>query len=135
MSRRYGRNQKRAARAEVQRLTDLNRELIETIRIEESRANRARIESRNAITVAFDEFVKNQHYYKMAVESCAYGLGDALAKKLNPYADELLSYIIKPDMPLNFYCSPDMEVRASRVVRLEIPLERLHFSKLVQHDR
>ena len=77
MSKRYGRNQKRAAREKIAALTD---------KLADARNNLLNAEER-----AFETFVQEQGFMRMYVERIGEALGRELASELRPIAQQILN--------------------------------------------
>lgn len=83
MSKRYGRNQRRAARRKI---ADLEM-LVGAVRESESRA---RLQLSRAKEEALTEFINRSDMIKYAMERMGYELGRALGPELEPHARKLM---------------------------------------------
>jgi len=115
---RYGRNQKRAHREEIERL---NKELSEL----EFRAYRAERTASDAVSKAYQDFVRNGEYVDYATKEICRELARSYAPALREAAEKVLSSRRNsPPIRFDAYSSPAIGMMTSTVIRGEIPALR-----------
>lgn len=125
MSSRFGRNKRRAAREEIERLSRDNATLARKVQYAEFRAENARQEALNM-------FIERGDLYKDVFKECAYGLGRALGEELNKHADKLIGTVIQK--PLEFSYRKEWggeRAKELNVVEVCIPLKELRYRQVV----
>lgn len=123
MSKRYGRNQKRRAREEIEKLTA-------AVNIANRKIRNSEECSYLAKEQAFSEFAQNSGLYKMAIAECSYAAGMHLAEQLNQHADKILSIVMPNEVKLGFYPMPYK--RDQKCVKVLIPLKPIEQWKMVE---
>lgn len=130
MGKRYGRNQKRAAREKIEilehKLYDerlLKQHALNAAMSAESRAN-------NATQEAFKHFAERAGLYEIVVAECSNGLGKVLGAELNEHKEKLLGFILK--QPISLACRPDYAMgNTARIVEVRIPLKELRYNYMI----
>lgn len=91
MTRRYGRNQKRAHR---ERIAELERECVRLRKIADSNADHARsalYRAQNARAEALTDLLQNKEYIDLAVDVIAHELGAAMGPHYKTHVDKLIA--------------------------------------------
>lgn len=124
MAKRFGRNQRRKAREEIERLNAANRWLI-------MQRDGARYEAANARQKALEMFMEQGNLYKYAIGECSHALGRALGEELNQHRDKLLSVLTYKEPLLKVAYEKDTLVREQHIIHVHIPLRELHYRQVV----
>ncbi len=124
MSKRYGRNAKRKAQAEIQQL-----------KIDNSRLKRelewARCREEDALTNSFRKFIDNQGLYVKMLDTAAHELSRSLAVELNKNIGKLLTFLRPDGGFFDFKIYGAEPITATKVLQTSIELKSLHFNQLL----
>lgn len=117
MGKRYGRNQKRRAREEIQRLEKQQDAAKQCIRLMQAELKRNESPRQDA----FQEFVRRYDLIKYAVDVIAQEIGKQVGRELAPAAAKLYREVMSmPDAHITFDLQQDFSGKAIEVVRGEL---------------
>lgn len=128
MSKRYGRNQKRAHRERIaeleRRLSDLEAQVAQ----QTSRARAAEFRAANATEQAFKRLSEQQGYLEHVVKEIGVQLGRALGPELRPIAERILSSRREPSPMCDLSAHASWDKLETTVIRGEIPAFRYNIA-------
>lgn len=124
MSRRYGRNQKRAHKAKIAEAEAETARVSAQLQSEQYQHRQTRARLSEVKGAAFNEFLSQSGQYEAAVEHMSRELGRALGPKLMPEAEKVLRAGLQGRPPIRFEAFDDpMDMRVTRISG-EIPALR-----------